>query len=71
MHKISDLTKEAFLSLLFVLYNKRPRFKRGNLRSKLTYETLLEVTNKLKLSDNEKQEAEEYLNGIKEWVNWN
>jgi hypothetical protein len=68
LHKISDLTKEAFLSLLCVLYLKRYSFGRRSLRSKLFYETLLEVTNKLELSDNEKKEAEEYLNGIKEWV---
>jgi hypothetical protein len=66
LHKISDLTKEAFLSLLYVLYDDRYLFIKGSLRSKLTYETLLEVTNKLELSDNEKQEAEEYLREIKE-----
>jgi hypothetical protein len=38
----------------------------GNLRSKLLYETLLEVTKKLDLSDNEQQEAEEYLKKIKD-----
>jgi hypothetical protein len=71
LYKISDLTKEAFLSLLYVLYLKRYHFIGRSLRSKLTYETLLEVTNKLELSDNEKQEAEEYLNGIKKLVNLN
>ena len=54
LHKISDLTKEVFLSLLFVLYDVRYLFSKGSLRSKLIYETLLEVTDKLELSDNEK-----------------
>jgi SUMO ligase MMS21 Smc5/6 complex component len=68
LHKITDLTKEVFLSLLYVLCDRRHYFNTGSLRLKLTYETLLEVTNKLELSDNEKQEAEEYLNAIKERV---
>jgi hypothetical protein len=41
LHKISDLTKEAFLSLVYVLYDKRIlTFQRGSLRSKITYEKL-------------------------------
>jgi macrodomain Ter protein organizer (MatP/YcbG family) len=53
--------------LLYVLYeSERHVFRRRSLRCKLTYETLSEATNKLKLSDNEKKEAEEYLNAIKE-----
>jgi hypothetical protein len=45
--------------LLYVLYDDRLSFKTASLRSKLTYETLLEVANKLELSENEKEEAEE------------
>jgi hypothetical protein len=45
--------------LLYVLYDEIRTFKRDTLRSKLTYETLLEVANKLELSENEKEEAEE------------
>jgi hypothetical protein len=72
LHKISDLTKEVFLSLLYVLYeSERYYFGRSRLRATLTYETLLEVTYKLELSDNEKQEAEEYLRKIKEKMSRN
>ena len=34
-------------------------FKRRSLITKLTYETLLEIANKLELSEYEKEEAEE------------
>jgi hypothetical protein len=53
--------------LLYVLYDeRRDIFRIFILKSKLVYETLLEVTNKLDLSDNEHQEAEEYLKKIKD-----
>jgi hypothetical protein len=48
--------------LLYVLYKENKErfiFKSYSLKSKLTYETLLEVANKLELSENEKEEAEE------------
>ena len=41
------------------------------MRSKLIYEELLEVTNKLELSDYEKEETEEFLRNIKNWMRWN
>jgi hypothetical protein len=41
------------------------------LRSKLTYEKLLEVTNKLDLSDYEKEETEEQLGRIKATIHLN
>ena len=42
-------------------------FKRRSLITKLTYETLLEIANKLELSENEKEETNEQLNQIKSW----
>jgi hypothetical protein len=52
--------------LLYVLYDARRYRFSSNLRSKNLYETLLEVTKKFDLSDNEQQEAEEYLKKIKD-----
>jgi hypothetical protein len=72
LDKVKDLTKEVFLSLLHVLYlDCFNIFRRKSLRSKLTYETLLEVTNKLDLSYNEKEETEELLRKIKIDTSWN
>jgi hypothetical protein len=68
LDKVKDLTKEVFLSLLHALNRKFFIVKKNSLRSKLIYETLLEVTNKLELSDYEKEETEEQLRGIKSWI---
>ena len=57
--------------MLYVLYTAIYLFKKNHLRSELTYETLLEVANKLELSENEKEEAEELPNKIKERLIWN
>jgi hypothetical protein len=71
LDKVKDLTQEVFLSLLHALYKTSYIFKRNCLRSQLTYEKLLEVINKLELSDYEKKETEEQLRGIKSKIQLN
>jgi hypothetical protein len=69
LDKVKDLTQEVFLSLLHALFEKSYHiFRWKSLRSKLIYEELLEVTNKLDLSDYEKEETEEFLRKIKNWI---
>jgi hypothetical protein len=69
LKKVEDLTKEVFLSLLFVLYCERENFKKDSYFSKATFEKLLEVNNKLELSENEKLETQDWLDEINMKIN--